>query len=281
MARTVTAIKAEITAGFMANETMAAFYGYAIGSAFENTFSKLSFESILFYVIATAIFVVESLFDVLQTNVDSALQARLTHNRQWYVNLSKSFQYGDAINESTGSYDTIDETKQIIAHASVTETEGVLFIKLAKENDGELAALTDLEKNVFENYMREVKDAGVRINIVTGPGDDLILVLNIFYDPLVVDANGKLLVDSGQEPAKDAILVFIKNLPFNGEFIPASLTDALQVTKGVKIPVILSCQTKYGTNDYVEVDGKVVPEYGYLKISDDNLTINYRPYDAN
>lgn len=285
MARSVSEIKAGIATNFMANETMAAYYGFNAGDDFESVFSKVSFESILFYIIATGLFVVESLFDVLQSETDAALAERLTHGVGWYASMAKAFQYGYAFNEETGSYDTIDENAQIISHATADETNEIVTLKIAQTVNDELAAISDADETypgaltMFEAYKKLAKDFGVKVNVISGNGDDLRLTYDIFYDPLVLDENGKLLTDSSQEPALDAIKEYIKNLPFNGLFVPVHMTDKLQEASGVKIPVLLNCETRYGANDYEIVDGKTVPYYGYLTIAD--LTLNYRPYDAN
>lgn len=279
MARTVSEIKASIASSFMANETLAGYYGFAPGTGFDSVFSRVSFESIMFYIVAYAIFVVESLFDVLKADVDKALAERLTHNRQWYVNVAKAFQFGDALN-ATGGYDIIDETKQVVDYAAVDEIAGQLFMKVATTNGDNLEALDDAQKIAFTSYIQATKDAGVRVTVISEPGDDLRLVLDVFYDPMALDEDGNLL-DGGGEPVKDTILFFIKNLPFNGEFKTVSLTDALQVTPGVVIPTVLSAEYKYAANDWISIDAKVKPYAGYMVIADENLTINYRPYDAN
>ena len=285
MARSVSEIKAGIATNFMANETMAAYYGFNAGDDFESVFSKVSFESILFYIIATGLFVVESLFDVLQSETDAALTERLTHGVGWYAAMAKAFQYGYAFNEETGGDDTVDEASQIISHATADETNGIVTLKIAQTVNDELAAISDADETypgaltMFESYKKLAKDFGVKVNVISGDGDDLKLTYDIFYDPLVLDENGKLLTDSSKEPALDAIKEFIKSLPFNGLFVPVHMTDKLQEASGVKIPVLLNCETRYAENDYAIVDGKIKPYYGYLTIAD--LTLNYRPYDAN
>jgi hypothetical protein len=284
MARSVSEIKAGIATNFMANETMAAYYGFNAGDEFESVFSKVSFESLLFYIVAAAIFVVESLFDVLQSETDAALTERLTHGVGWYAAMAKAFQYGYAFNEETGGYNTVDEASQIISHATANEINGIVTIKIAQTVGEGLAAISNEDLTfpgaltMFEAYVKLAKDFGVKVNIITGNGDDLKAVYDIFYDPLVLDENGKLLTDSSKEPAREAISKFIKSLPFNGVFVPVHMTDAIQAASGIRIPVLLNCEARYGANEYEIVDGKTVPYYGYLTIAD--LTLNYRPYDA-
>ncbi|MCT4644382.1 MAG: hypothetical protein N4A74_05285 [Carboxylicivirga sp.] len=280
MARTVTEIKAGITTDFMSNETMASYYGFAVGDDFDSKFAKVSFESILFYILASAIFVLESLYDTLKAYVDAALNARLTHNRQWYVDLARAFQYGDTINPLTGKYDVVDESKQLIDYAAVDEINGVLFIKVARLVNGELAPLSAEQITAFTAYIKATKDAGVVVNNISEEGDDARLVIDIWYDAQVLNADGTAIDGSG-EPAKETVQNYLKNLPFNGEFTILALEDALQVTSGVVLPNTLSAESKYANNDWSVIDAKVKPYAGYMVVKDENLTLNYRAYDGN
>ncbi|MBS2100717.1 hypothetical protein [Carboxylicivirga linearis] len=240
--------------------------------------SKTALWRLTTYVVATAIWMLETLYDELVALVNSILATQKTHNLYWYAEKAKEFQYGYALVPDTDYYETIDEDAQIVSHAAVDEIAGKLFMKVAKDVNGELAPLSTAdpdELTPFEQYILKVKDAGVVVNIVSDVGDDLRLVLDIYYDPLVLNENGELLTDPGQIPAEDTIKTFISGLPFNGEFIPANLVDALQATTGIDIPEIRTVDTKYAANDWQPVYGKVVPNAGYLTISDENLTINY------
>lgn len=268
-----------MTSDFMSNENIAGYYGFAVGTEFSSVFSMVSLESILFYIVASAIFVVESLFDVLKSDVDTSLAQRLVHNRQWYVNLAMAFQFGDAINPETGSYDETDEAKQVVDYAAVDEIAGQLYLKVATSEGENMAPLNTSELTAFTTYINKVKDAGVKITVISDAGDDLRLSVDIMYDPMVLDENG-LLLEGGGEPVKDTIMSFIKTLPFNGEFQVVALVDALQKTEGVVIPTVLSAESKYAANDWQNIDARVKPNAGYMVIDEANLTINYRPYDV-
>jgi len=248
----------------------------AVLNAKLNSTSKTAIYRLFSYVIAVAIWLHEILFDEHNDEVNALLSAKATHNLTWYANKAKEFQYGDALAEDMDYYDVIDETKQIISNSAVTENVGHLIMKTAKLNGDELAALTTAEHDAFQQFMEDVKDAGVIIDYISQVGDDLRLVMDIWYNPLVLDANGKLLSDSEVEPAKDTVKEFIKNLPFNGKFILVELVDALQATNGIDIPTILSAESKFGANDYAIIDAQIIPEAGYLVIDDADLTINYR-----
>ena len=73
MARTITEIKATITTEFMGSDVMATIYGFTKNDSFDERFSKVSFESILFYIIAFVAFTIEKLFDTHKQEVSPIL----------------------------------------------------------------------------------------------------------------------------------------------------------------------------------------------------------------
>lgn len=241
--------------------------------------SKTALWRLKTYVVAVAIYLLELLFDSHTTEIDDKLATQKTHNEHWYAEKAKEFQYGYALVDEADYYETIDEATKIVSHAAVESVNGKLNMKVAKNVNGTLEPLsTDSpdELTSFTEYIRRVKDAGVVINVISDVGDDLRLVMDIYYDPLVINEDGTLIKDTSQKPAEDTI-TFITTLPFNGEFIPANMVDALQNTTGIDIPEIISVETKYAINDWLSVQGKVVPNAGYLTVADEDLILNYKP----
>jgi len=241
--------------------------------------SKTAMWRLQTYVVAVAIWLLEVLFDNHVSEVNNILATQLTHNLYWYSNKAKEFQYGFGLVPDTDTYATIDESAQIVTHASVDEINGTLFMKVAKDVDGQLQPLSTAapdELTPFTQYVARFKDAGVKVVVVSVVGDSLRLVMDIYYDPLIINADGTLIIDPSRKPAEDTIRAFITKLPFNGEFIPESMVDALQATGGIDIPTILSVETKYAANDWQSVQGKVVPNAGYLTIVPEDLTLNYK-----
>lgn len=276
MARTITEIHDELKSNFIDNSSLQSAYNMDTDLSFDEQFSSVSIESLFLYIVAVGIYTLEVLFDTHTSDVNTTVDEEKPHTLKWYSEKAKAFQYGDSLVEDEDYYETEDEDLQIITNAAVSETSGELFIKVAKTEDDELSALDDDELTAFQTYMGEIKDAGVKINYISQDGDDLKLEMDIWYDPLVIDSEGILLSDGETEPAKACIKDFIKNLDFDGEFILADLVDALRETEGVDIATVISAEYKYAANDYSNIDAKVTPEAGYLVISDDDLTLNYR-----
>ncbi len=276
MARTITTIHTELKENFIANSDLQTAYGFSEDDDFDDVFSKTSIENLMLYNVAVSIHTLEGLLDTHEDAVNEALDELKPHSEEWYSEMAKAFQYGDSLVEDEDYYETEDEDKQIVSNAAVTSKSGKLYIKVATERGDDLTALSDAQLSAFEEYMERIKDAGVKITYISQDGDDLKLSMDIWYDPLVLNSEGVRLDDSSTEPAKETIEDFIKDLPFNGEFVLTDLVTALQDVEGIDIATVLSAESKYGDYDYSTIDAKVTPEAGYLVIDDDNLTLNYR-----
>ena len=277
MARTITEIHGELKSNFIANTNLQTLYALDPAKTFDQQFSKVSIENLFLYVVALSYYILDTLFDSHKTDVENTIALMKPHSLKWYVEKAQAFQYGDSLVDEEDYYDPIDEDNQLVAHASVDEIAGKLFMKVAKDgSNNNLEGLTASELSSFTEYMERVKDAGVNITYISQAGDDLRLVIDVWYDPLVLTSDGLLISDGATEPAKDVIKNFIKSLSFNGEFVLNRMIDALEATDGIDIVTILNAESKYAANDWLFIDAKVIPEAGYLVIDDADLTINYR-----
>jgi hypothetical protein len=282
MARTVAEIKKEITAEFIANDIINNAYELDTNKTFEEQFSVVSLESIFFYIVSSAIWTLEKIFDLHKKEVNDIIATLKPHTTRWYSAQAKLFQYGFNLLPDSDMYDNAGKTDEqitaskIVAYSAVLEVENKLQIKVAKET-GDLAPLTIPELSAFSEYMARIKDAGVQLDIISLPADNLRLNIDIYYNPLVLDANGQRLDGTTQTPVADAIRAYLKNMPFNGELVLAYLTDALQAVDGVVIPFIKTAEYQYGGLEFNLFDVKRQPDSGYYRINDENLTINYTP----
>ncbi|WP_172918363.1 nucleotidyltransferase [Capnocytophaga canis] len=243
-----------------------------------NSTSKTAIWRLMIYIVSVAIWTLEKLFDLHKKEVDEMLSELKPHTARWYRNKALAFQYGfdllpdsDQFDNRGSSEDAIASSK-IITYSAVVESknEGRLIVKIATEQGGELQPITDQQKNAFETYLSEIKDAGVRLSVVNHPPDVLRLKMKIVYDPLVLDANGQSILDA-TKPVEDAIKTYLKNLPFDGELVLAHLVDALQQVKGVKVPHLILAESKnvksngeYGDFEVIEISQ--IPTAGYFAI---------------
>ena len=279
MARTVKEIKDAITALFISKSAVQEKYGLDPQKTFDEQFSKASIENQIFYNVASAINQSEQIFDVQTKEIQDYVDNMRPHTLMWYHNMIKNFQYGDTLANFTDKYDIIDESKQIIEYCSVKSARNILFIKVAKSENDEPAQLSTAEQEALKNYINRVKDAGVHYNLLSYAPDILSLTLLVYFDPLVMKADGTLIAEPGTSPVKDAVKNYIKNLPFDGVYSNMSLIDEIQKHKAVKTADVLLAQARYGANDNVTIDSIYTTESGYIKIDENNFNIEYRPYE--
>ena len=244
--------------------------------------SKVAIWRLWVYIIAVAIWSLEKLFDQHRSDIDKRLAELKPHTARWYRSKALAFQYGfdllpdsDKFNNQGHTEEAIEASK-IVKYSAVIESknEGRLIVKIAGEQGDTLQPITDAQKQSFEAYLQEIKDAGVRLSVVNYQPDILHLQMKIVYDPLVLDSNGQSIIHA-THPVETAIKDYLKRLPFNGELVLAHLIDALQQAEGVKIPHLVLAQSKnitssgeYGAFETIEISK--IPTAGYFTIDNFN-----------
>ena len=247
-----------------------------------NSTSKVAIWRLWVYIIAVAIWSLEKLFDQHRADIDKRLAELKPHTARWYRSKALAFQYGfdllpdsDKFNNQGHTEEAIEASK-IVKYSAVIESknEGRLIVKIAGEQGDTLQPITDAQKQAFEAYLQEIKDAGVRLSVVNYQPDVLHLQMKIVYDPLVLDSNGQSIIHA-TKPVETAIKDYLKRLPFNGELVLAHLIDALQQAEGVKIPHLVLAQSKnitssgdYGAFETIEISK--IPTAGYFTIDNFN-----------
>ena len=288
MARTIKEIKDSITGSFMSNSVLQAAYEFEAGAVFENEFSKVSVESILFDVVAFAIWLLESIFDNHKKEIDTALYEQKSGTPRWYRNMSLAFQYGfDLLVDSdkfdnTGYTDDQIEASKIIKYCSVKESieSNRLTIKVAGESGDALEPLDDTQITAFLQYMSEVKYAGVKLNVVNNPADKLLLNMQIYRDVLVLDQYGVSLKNGQDKPVEKAIRAYMKTLPFDGVLVLNDLIAHIRAVEGVddaNITIATSSFYDTATSSYTAfqpINVKTIPVAGYFEIENFN-TVTY------
>ncbi|WP_432221248.1 nucleotidyltransferase [Flavobacterium sp. TMP13] len=274
MARTIQVIQQEMFDAIAADENLTEL----------NSSSKTAIYRLFVFVVAFSIWILETLFDTHKKEVDDIIEQKMAHRPSWYRTKAKAFQYGFDLIADTDKYNnngfTVEqiENSKIIKYSAITQNAGQLLIKIASESAGVLAPLTIPQKAAFDAYIQEIADCGVKYIVVNHLPDILLLDLQIFRDPLVLNDEGMSIV-LGTYPVQDAILEYMKELPFNGELVLAHLVDKLQLVDGVRIPNIINAQSQIidiNTNAYLPsqpITVKTVPESGYFVVPNfDNVT---------
>ena len=244
MARTIRQIKGAMTQQFMADSTIIERYGFPAGSVFEDTFSAVSLESIWFSIVATAIYILETLFDAFKEDVDAKIAEAFVATIPWYHKIALAFQYGDELvyDENTQGYvyPEIDTSKQIVKFAACRDLGGLVYVLASKEDaSGNPTALSAPELSAFDSYLRQSKPAGVLLQTDSFNPDQVRVSVTVQYNPQVINGTGQLISDPTVYPVEEAIDAYLSGIVYGGALNKTKLVDAIQSAPGV-VDVILS-----------------------------------------
>lgn len=287
MSRTIEEIKADMTANFIKQKSVISAYGLDEKKSFDQQFSSVSIENIMFYVFAVALWTLEKLFDLHSTEVAEQIAELKPHTLRWYVNKTKAFMYrsraklvpGTDYYDTTGMSETDIEASRVVKYAVATESNTVVYIKVAGEDkDGNPCQLNEYQIKALNAYINTIKDAGVSVVVRNEPADLMRVKLVVYYDPIQLTKEGESLSEGGV-PIEDTVKSVIKNLPFNGVYRNSDLISTLQAISGVEAVDIVSVEVKPNSaEEWTDVVGFTRPYSGYYEI--ESLDVEYRQYST-
>jgi len=277
MGRSVNTIHAEILTQVENNTVLENLDSVSKGSPFR----------LFAYIIATAIYLHELIFDTHKAEIDTAIANQKNAKPAWYRTMALAFQYGFDLIPDKDSFDNGDATEaeieasKIIKYAASNEVEDEkgMILKIATEVDDELAQLEPEQFDAFVAYSKEFKPGGMPLTIINFLADRLYLNLQIERNALVLDENGMSIKD-GNYPVNDAIAAYMKLLPFDGEFVVFDFLKYIEANaEGVVTPTSINIESSFIDpliNDYgdpVSIPIKTIPISGYFKVVNyDNIS---------
>lgn len=201
----------------------------------------------------------------------------------WYVKKAKEFQYNfelvtdelaryyydnSAFLQSGGEQSEIDNAK-VIKQAAVSFTGKRMIVKIAGELNGELTKISDTIAEAFKSYIEQIKRPGTPVTIYNFEADLIDVEFDVFF-------NGQLKEADVLAAVADTMNEYLKGIVFNGIFNTAKLTDAIQKTKGVVDPFLISAKARRSFDPVSEA--KEVKQYyssysGYLKFNSVKLNL--------
>lgn len=235
--RTIAEIKESMTQAFMQNEEAAKLWGFTVGAKWSTVMGRMSVENVLFYIVAVCCYVVEALMATHKSEVEELIATRVPHQAKWYRDKTLAFLYGLKLIDGTDEYATEGmseeeiEKMRVVKHAVAVEDmkSGVLVIKVAGEDDdGKRQPLENDQSDKLKAYLGEVKDAGVRIEVVNALPGLVLLDANVYYNALL---DGEAV----KERCEEAIASYIENLEFNGILSRNGIEDVLRGVAGVEM----------------------------------------------
>lgn len=246
MARTITDIHNGMLTDIASSEVL---------STYLTSNSMYAIYRLFMFIIATAIFIFESFLDQHTLEINDKLANQKAGTLPWYRTMALRFQYGfdlvqdkDYFDNGAATTEQIEASK-IIKYSAVNEAEDSsrVILKIAGEVNGILTDFTDpLEVESIEDYINEIRVAGVQVTIINYKADKLYLNLRIKRDVLLLtDAGMKKGTDGGGYPIQEALQEFMKELKFNGELQLSALIDKIQLVPGVLDATLLSAESSW------------------------------------
>lgn len=219
--------------------------------------SKLSVLNGIAWIVAAAIHSFETLLDVFAVDVSEMVNNRINGTPVYYVNALLQYQQGDSLTMREDGlawgYNSIDDTKKIITQVSYIESsddinlDNKLILKVATGQKGNLSAISPDDLVQVQAYIKKIRFAGTRIEVVSREGDVLLPYVSVFYDGSVSEAE---IYDGIDEKLKS----YIMNIPFDSSVYVSKVIEAIQSADHV-------------TDVYV--DDSLVPEQGIFLASRD------------
>lgn len=244
-------------------------YGLDPERSFEEQFSAVSIESMLFYAQAFGMMVLEKLTKDRFADLEERFARLRPHTLSWYAEQIKAFQLDHTLPADSGEYAVIDEASKIVRYCSITERNGILQAKIAGKTDNKPSRISAENLAKVEAYVSRIKDAGVRVLLSSGEADKFTCNLLIHYDPLK---------SVTKEIIEKAISEYLESMPFDGVYSNMALIDAVQRIDGVRVAEVRSSEATYGTNTATTIVSTYVPNAGYMALDADNSLIQLIPY---
>lgn len=268
MARSIAEIKKSMTDMFMSDATLRDIYGLGDTQDFDSAFSRVSLESIFFYIVASAVYVLETMFDRFTEEVESKISSAVLATIPWYHQVCLEYQHGDSMvfDEQTQQfrYSIDDASKRIIKFAACRDIGGGVYVLVAgSDDDGSPIALSNDVLSAFEAYLRNRKPAGVLLEVHSYNPDDIKLEMKVQYDPMILSSDGSLISDPSSRPIEDAVNGYLSSIVYGGVFNKTRLVDAVQSATGVKDVVLTGASARpSGTVLFTDITGNNYQSFG-------------------
>lgn len=263
---TLEEIYKELTDAFVSDDLVVQKYGLDRDKTFDEQFSKVCLERVIFYAVAFVIYTREKQLDKWLEQVENTALATRYGTKQWWHKMALSWQKGYQIEiDSNGllGYATEDEQARIIKYAAIVPDSRNIYIKVAKADGEELQALSNEELSEFKSYLEAIKPLGIKTVGQSMNACQLIINIKVYYFAQKDS-------ESIEENIKTAINDYIKNIVFGGVIFKNKIIDAVQSVEGVSDVEV----TNIGYNDNGlsgVMDRTLLAKSGYYKVTTWNI----------
>lgn len=235
-----------------------------------NSISKRAIYRLLTFVFATAIFLLESLIDILKTEVETTAASAAPASAAWLQNQVFLFQYSATdpqiiqLTNFAPSYVVVNPAYRIISRSSViTTVAGQTLIKVATGEPPQ--ALTSDQLAALQSYVNAI-GATIAYVVTSANADELYIGASIYYQ-----GQYSAII---QETVINAIYALLAQLPFNGVLKVSDIELAIRAVPGVNDVILNNViaradSTAFADGTYLIQDSQVIsrifaPVSGYV-----------------
>ncbi len=248
------------------------------------TTSRVALWRLLFWVVAVCAYALDLVFEMAIANIEEVSKQSRYGTLKWYSLKALQFQFGFSLvwNNNEYVYEVLDASAQIIKKAAAHENGNVVNVKVAKMANNKPAPLSAIELSSFETYLKTIKPAGVKVQVISDQADDLRLYLKVNYDALLMDSTGQLLSSAGSYPVQNAINNYLNGLndTFDGTLELMTLIDYIQAAAGVVSAYVINASARYGTLPFVSFTERYQSNAGHIAIDSSTLLSSTITYNA-
>lgn len=256
--RTIAEIKKTMTDAVLADATLVQALNLDTTKPWDAQVSAVSVLNLIIYIVAMAHYIMEHMFDQFKSDVEEHIAAAYPGSVSWLWNRVMEYQDdadANAYFAEHGRYAAVDETKQVVKYAAVTEEYNVVTIKVSGINYN---PLTEPQLAGLGTYMNILKFAGVHLNISSIESDDLALQLHIWRNRLVMPSENNTIIEL-------AVKEYLDGIKYGGVFNKTKLINALQEVQGVTDVTIGSCV--FAAHDSNETETDLTGQQNYKSIA--------------
>lgn len=257
MAHTIQEIKNSMTDKFMQDANLRSIYSISGDATWDNTFSPVSIENMLIYIVSVCAYSLEVLFDAFCNDVNEQIAQNIVPTVRWYHTQAMKFQYGDALEYDEQAekfqYPEVDESKKMVRYCAVKDCGGSIQMLVSGDEGGKPSVLSNAILNAFKSYINSIKIAGVILDVKSLSADNIRISAIVQIDPQIINTDGSRISD-GKFVVVDAINSYLANILYGGTFNKTKCVDAMQNVEGVLDVTLSSVKAKAASvADYSEI----------------------------
>jgi hypothetical protein len=215
------------------------------------------------YVFSGVGVIMDSIWEDRQKQISDKVDSGVPGNDRWIHKELFKFQFGDSLqwDEKNGRYyyPVIDPTKQVIKRCAVTSASGAIIKVASEDSSGNPIPLTSEQLAAFKAFVHQIQWSGaVVLPPISINGDKLKAPMTVYYD-----ATAKL--EDIKNIVEPAWLLYIANLPFNGEYSVNKHGDFVESASQLIREVSTgNVQARPDAGSFITVNRVYTPASGYL-----------------